>query len=81
MALSEKGKNRNDAGKENRRYSVHVSPFVHQYGEIVVPESVMTQCEEEVEKYIRKNFGNIRFSEPSFSCKGVDIDFEDADDE
>ena len=64
------------AKKGYKRYSVHVSPFAHQYGEIMVPENVVEKGEEEIERYIREEFGSIKFSEPSLSYRGVDIDFE-----
>lgn len=61
---------------ECRKFFVHVSPYAHQYGEILVPERVAAKGEDAVEEYVRERFNEIELGKPELSYKGVEIDIE-----
>jgi len=54
------------------RYWVQAHPYANQDGFIDVPADISA---DEVEKYIRENFGNIEFEEPDLDYKGTDFEF------
>ncbi len=54
------------------RYWVQAHPFANQDGSIDVPADIPA---DEVENYIRENFGDIEFGEPDLDYGGTEFEF------
>ena len=54
-----------------------MSPYAHQYGEILIPERIVAKGEDAVKEYVKERFLEIEFMETEFSYKDVEIDVEE----
>jgi len=54
------------------KYWVQAHPFANQDGSINVPVDIPA---DEVENYIRENFGYIKFGEPDLDYRGTEFEF------